>query len=335
MGNDGFLLRGYLPGDEVPITDIFNRVFAQGDPDFEPRDVGWWRWKFPGNPAGSHTLVAESPEGAVVAHYGGVPLVVRADGETFLFGQNCDCYSDPAARRGLKNPGTFVRLAQAYASTFARRGVDAVMYGMATPAHYRLGVRYLDYWMLRTQLLLTCRDPSRLPDWDWATHAVPIEAFDARADAFSTAQEARVRCFGRRDAAFLNWRFRDHPRRPYRAAFAKSGDREDYRGHVVVGMGKLASRRLGLLMDWWVAPDDAGAARSLLRWAGERAAQAGLHELAFLCPTSSPWFAKFQDFGFEVEPSPYVMIARAYEPRLPPSYLREHWWYTLADFDVV
>jgi hypothetical protein len=335
MGNGGYLLRDYLPGDEVPITDMFNRVFGPGDPEFVPRGVDWWRWKFPGNPAGSHTMVAEDPDGAVIAHYGGVPLAVRAEGETVLFGQNCDCYSDPAARRGLKNPGTFVRLAQAYASTFARPGVDAVMYGMATPAHYRLGVRYLDYWMLRTQLLLVCRDASRLPDWDWSTHAVETASFDARADAFSTALEARHRCFGRRDAAFLNWRFRDHPRRPYRAAFAKTGDRDDYRGHVVYASARMANRHMGLVVDWAVAPDDDGAARSLLRWAGERAGQAGHRELGFLCPTSSAWFRRFQEFGFEVEPSPYVMIAREYDARFEAAYLRDHWWYTLADFDVV
>ncbi|HYC77862.1 MAG TPA: hypothetical protein VEI02_09565, partial [Planctomycetota bacterium] len=78
FGNQGFVVRRRLAGDEEAIVDLFNRVFGPADPEYAPKDVPWWRWKYALNPAGAHTLVAEDPEGRLVAHYGGVPMVVRA-----------------------------------------------------------------------------------------------------------------------------------------------------------------------------------------------------------------------------------------------------------------
>jgi hypothetical protein len=324
-----------IPGDGEAVRTLINRVFGANDPAFVPYDDAWRAWKYERNPAGAHGLIAENPQGEIVGFYGGVPIRMAIRGASYLFGQNVDSCTDASERRGLKNPGTFVRVAQAYASTFARKDGDAVMYGMATKAHYRLGVRYLDYWMLRTQPMLVLRDPSRLPGWDWATHAVPTERFPAAADRFATEALADYPCVAVRDAAFLNWRFCERPGGAYRAAYAKSGDRDDYRGHAVFVEARFGERETALLADWFVRPGDEGAARSLLRFVAERAAQAGKEELVFVCPPSSPWFARFQEWGFAAEPSPYVMIARPYDPRLTSADLRADWYYTLADLDIV
>ena len=335
MTSSGFLLRTRVADDDAALIALFNRVFAHRDPTFVPHTLAWWRWKYSQNPAGSRNVVAEDAAGRVVAHYGGVPMRVRAEGETFDFSQNCDCFADESARRGLKNPGVVLRLAQAYASTYARLGQDAVMYGVGTPEAYRLGVKYLDYWMLRTQPILYSDDARRLPDWDPTTHAVPVDRFDARCDVFANAMESRYRCVGRRDAAFLNWRFAEAPHATYGLVRARTGDRDDHRGHAVFRVCEYLRRKTCLIVDWFVPPDDDGAARSLLRRIAEGGAVAGCEGVAFLCPVSSYWFARFQDWGFRAEPSGYVACARPYDARLPSAYLRDHWWYTFADFDVV
>jgi hypothetical protein len=335
MSGTGYLFRPRAVDDDPALVDLFNDVFGAGKSGFRPLSVEDWRWKFARNPAGSRHIVAEDERGALVGHYGGVPVRVRLDGADVLFSQNCDCFTALSARRGLKNPGLVVRLAQAYASTYARGEGDAVMYGVGNAEAYRLGVRYLDYWMLRTQPLLLCDDPRRLPEWDWATHAAPLARFDARADAFADRPLRRIRCAARRDAAFLNWRFCEAPGGPYRIFFARSGDRDDYRGHAVCRIHEFGGRRLCLLMDWWIEADDDGAARSLLRRVAEYGNGAGVEGVGFLCPVSSPWFLRFQDWGFRTEPSGYVACARPYDPRVTSDYLRAHWWYTFADFDVV
>jgi hypothetical protein len=208
------------------------------------------------------------------------------------------------------------------------------MYGLPIPEAYRIGMRYLDYWMLRSQYLLVCRDPSRLPDWAWEVHALEVDGFPAEVDDVAQRLEPAYRCVAKRDAAFLNWRFRDHWERPYRMAVARAGDGGPFRGHVVYRDGVFANRTLGLIVDWFVDPNDDGAARSLVRWATERGAQSGQHEVGFICPMTSVWFQQFQDWGFEVERTPYTMVARPYDQRFPPAWLRDHWYYTLADFDI-
>jgi len=336
MTASGYAIRAYRPGDEGVIVDMFNRVFGTADPEFRPRDVAYFDWKYLKNPAGFHSLVAEDPDGRVVAHYGGVPIAMRVDGASTAFGQNCDAYSDPAIRRGLRNPGTFVRLAQAYASTYAVPGVDAVMYGLPVPEHYRIGVKYLDYWMLRTQFQLTLRDGSRLPPWDWNTHAIEVTEFPEDVETLTRHLESTThRCVARRDAAFLNWRFARHPWGCYRMAVARPGNGGDVLGIAVYTKARFGQATRALLVDWYVDPESPGAAASLMRWVVERGTQDGLNDLVTIVPPTSVWWSAFLDMGFEAEPTPYVMTARPYDARLPSQWLRDHWYYTLADFDLV
>jgi Acetyltransferase (GNAT) domain len=334
MTGGGFCIRGAREGDEVAILDMLNRVFAPRDPAFRPRSDAWWDWKYRRNPHGSRSLVVEDPEGRVVGHYGGLLARMQAGAAEVRFSQSTDSVTDPAVRRGLRNPGTFVRLAQAWASSFGGSGCDGVMYGLPIPEAYRIGARYLDYWMLRPQPVLVCRDPARLPAWAWDVHAIEVPEFPPETDDAWTRIAPRYGCVLRRDAAFLNWRFRDHWERPYRMAVARAGSGGPLRGHVVYREGTFAGTGRALIADWFVDPDDAGAARSLLRWATERAAQGGHPDVLFSCPTTSVWFTRFQEWGFEVDRSPYVLVARPYDQRFPPAWLREHWYYTLADFDV-
>jgi hypothetical protein len=335
MTAGGYCIRRAVDGDARPILEIVNRAFGAQDPAYVPRGAEWWSWKYERNPHGSRSLVIEDPEGKVVGHYGGQIARMRTAGGEIAFSQSCDTVTDPLVRRGLRNPGTFVRLAQAWASTFGASGCDAVMYGLPIPEAYRIGARYLDYWMLRSQPMLICRDAARLPSWAWEVHALEVASFDHESDDAWQRIGPRYGCVARRDADFLNWRFRDHWEHPYRMAVARGGDGGPLRGHVAYRDGAFAGRRRGLIADWFVDPEDHAAGQSLLRWATERAAQAGHTEVTFVCPTTSPWFTQFQEWGFEVDRSPYVLVARPYDQGLPPAWLRSNWYYTLADFDVV
>jgi Acetyltransferase (GNAT) domain len=327
-------IRRATDADDAAILEILNRAFGARDPAFKPLGAEWWNWKYRRNPHGGRSLVIEDEGGRIVGHYGGVLARVEIDGEEACFSQSCDTVTDPLVRRGLRNPGTFVRLAQAWASTFGGSGCDAMMYGLPIPEAYRIGARYLDYWMLRSQFVLVCRDVARLPPWAWDVHAIEVAAFDGETDEAWRRLGPRYGCATRRDADFLNWRFRDHFEKPYRMAVARGGEGGPLRGHVVYRDGAFAGRRFGLIADWLADPSDENAGRSLLRWATERAAQGGQSELLFMCPTTSPWFTRFQDWGFEVERSPYTLVARPYDQRIPPAWLRAHWYYTLADFDI-
>ena len=52
-------------------------------------------------------------------------------------------------------------------------------------------------------------------------------------------------------------------------------------------------------------------------------------------PDWSAPFADFQERGWRVFPSPYSLTARSFDRRFDLGWLRENWWYTLADSDLV
>lgn len=334
MKGTGFSIRRAGPPDASAIADLMNRAFDGEFGPFMPCTTDWWHWKYASNPAGPHGLVVEDADGRIVGHYGGVPISMYVDGSEMRFGQNCDSCSDPSVRRGLRNPGMFVRLGQAYASTYGAPGEDAIMYGLPNRRVFRIGNRYLDYWILRQQWFLFLDGSISLPEQDPGVTVEVVDGFDARADHLFERLAARYRCVGRRDARFLNWRFRDAPGSPYRMAVARRGD-DHLCGYAVWRDAEMMGRRSGILLDWFADPADLVAAGALMRGVAERLAEEGLEAVLFVCPTSSEWFEVFQTWGYRVVPSPYMMTARPYSVDVEPEYLREHWYYTLADFDAL
>lgn len=332
MTQADFILRRSGPADAEAIAGLMTTAFDGGDP--HAFDAAWWHWKYSSNPAGFQGLVAQGAEGRIVGHFGGILFEVRADGGSFTFAQSCDTGIDPAMRGGLHNPGLFVRLAQAYTATFGVPGGSAVMFGFPNRRAYRMGSRYSDYWMLRQQWLLVSQGEA--PEAaDPGVDIQEVTSVDEDLTALCERLQPQYRCMTRRDARFLRWRFLDAPASPYRITLARSTSDGTLRAYAVHRLARLMDNDVGVLVDWLCDPDDRATAGSLQ--AAVRAHYCGLgrSRVVFLCPTTSPWFGAFQGWGFRAQPSHYVMTARPFVPELEPRYLREHWYYTLADFDIL
>ena len=97
MTGSGLFIRHAVPDDAEAIARLMTLAFAD-DEDAPPFTPAWWHWKYGANPAGYHGLVGLDRDGRLVAHYGGVPMRVNADGAWFTFGQNCDSCSDRVGR---------------------------------------------------------------------------------------------------------------------------------------------------------------------------------------------------------------------------------------------
>jgi len=328
----GLFIRESDPADAEAVASLMTHAFGDDDSQFV-FDPAWWRWKYAANPAGYHGLVAQDGDGRVVGHYGGVPMDVRADGEWLTFGQNCDSCSDPEVRRGLGNPGLFVRLAQAYANTFAIPGGDAVMYGLPNRSVYRIANRYMDYWTLRQQWMLVAQGEHHAPE-DTGVRIERATSFGDDVTALYERLTSSYRCMARRDARFLNWRFRDAPGAPYEITLARDATDGTLRAYAVHRRAQMMGHDVGVVVDWLCDPEDHAAGVAAQGAVRSRHSARDNQTVAFLCPTSSVWFGEFQRWGFRVVPSPYMMIGRPFVPQLEPRYLREHWYYTLADFDI-
>ncbi len=334
MLDQGYCLRLSTDDDAAAICALMQRAFDYGDGSNAALNLAWWRWKYRQNPEGCYSIVCEGPEGRLLGHYGGVPSRVRVDGRELTFGQNCDSCTDPEVRRGLRNPGMFVRLAQAYASSFSGFENNALMYGLPIRSAHRIGSRYLDYWLLRSQLGLVLEGDVALPPGDERVVVEPVGEPSVDHDEFARAAQQGFRCHGSRSRAFLNWRFVDHPHVRYQLAEARSGASGALRGCAAYRSARFRGRDFGLLMDVFAMPGDAAAVLALVRWAAARAARDGMSAVFFLTTPALPWFGLLQQWGFRAQTTDYVLAARPYAA-IDPAFLRAHWTYTLADFDIL
>jgi hypothetical protein len=93
--------------------------------------------------------------------------------------------------------------------------------------------------------------------------------------------------------------------------------------------------RWGVLVEGVVPPGAPGVGVFIWRGAPAPAAADEATAVALFLPEWSAWFERFQDAGFFVWPTDYYMVGRNFHPRFDMRWLREAWWYQLADSDLV
>ncbi|MCP3914194.1 MAG: GNAT family N-acetyltransferase [bacterium] len=318
-----YVIRPLASGDEGSLLVSFPAAFGK------ERSLPAWRWAYRDNPFGTRVFVAEH-EGAIVAQYAAWPMPTWVDGMRTSFCQIVDSMVHPAHRAGLKRPGLFVRVAEAFFDAYGGE-TDEVYYGWPVRANWRIGERYLGYERVGSQLVLTRPLVGTSPSLG---EVVRIERF---------GDEARwlyERCVGDwgastiRDARYLNWRYVDRPEHEYlRLAVREPGGA--LRGLCVARVADFGGERVALIADWLVPADEAAIAPVLLAALDASGRAGGATATAAFLPAWSPWFESFQGLGFRVAPTAYDLVARTYGPRIDGSFLRRHWWYQLGDTDLV
>ena len=337
-----YTIREYRPGDEVEILKTFNRVFGGVDPNFVPRTMEEWEWAYKHNPSGWRIYLAVHDDGRVLSQYAGIPERARIDGEPTFFTQAVDSMTDPSFRAGLKRPGLFVLTSRPYSDAYGGPppDKDAVVWGYPIPPAWRIGKRYMQSEVVRTQLKLVCEpDQLQLPPGGRLT-VEELERFPDDTHELFDAQAARSGAIAVRDKAHLDWRYVDKPG----ADYAKVAVRRDGRlvGLAVARPGVFSHDAGHLLADWLVgAPGRAGepfdleAAAELLAWWRDRAVAANAGPLTCVFPdTSAEWLA-LQEVGFRARDTVYFLTARNFVKQYDMRWLRRHWFYTLGNSDLV
>jgi hypothetical protein len=137
-----------------------------------------------------------------------------------------------------------------------------------------------------------------------------------------------------RDAAYLNWRFADHPRQRY-AMHGVSDSNGTLRGLCIARRADFVQRNLWCIADWLVPEDEPHVAEALLARTLRSAREADAHAAALILPEWSPWHLWFQERGFLAHPTPYRTVARPFNKRFDLEWLRTSWWYQWGDSDLV
>lgn len=324
-------IRPYRAGDEEAILATFNLVFGAGNEAFQPRTLEDWRYAYTDNPSGIRVWVAMR-DGLCAAHYASQPYRTQVEGEERVFGQIIDSMVHPEHRRGLKRPGLFAEVAQQMLRACCGPDKDLVTFGLPIDEAWRMGKTFLRYELVRRQTVLA-REPGPgdtiLPEGVAELESAPA---DARAlfDRCSATWGAAVI----RDAAYLDWRFVANPRHRYRL-FAVRDAAGGTRGLAVYRTGDWPFPGAGLVCDWLV-PHDEPEVGAQLRAALASAARAdGAPILLAIVPPWDAWSGRFQADGFGVRSLHYLMSGRDNDPRHHMAWLRDHWWYTLAEVDLV
>jgi len=336
-------IRALRPGDETSLLATFNLVFGARNPNFEPRTLERWRWAFERNPAGQRVFVALHG-GEVVAQYAALPQAVWIDGARRVFAQVVDSMVHPAHRGRNHGPGLFVETARAFFAEYGGPAKDWVHYGWPIARVQGLGEQHLAYDTLRTQLVLVREltlasapaQPAREPAHDPAPDIVvrDVERFDERAKWLWDRCADELRASAIRDAAYLNWRFADHPGARY-AMHGATDAAGGLRGLCIARRADFVQSHLWCIADWLVPSAEPAVAEALLERTLESARAAGAHAVALFLPEWSAWHRWFQERGFLAHPTPYRTVARPFTRRFDLHWLRSNWWYQWGDSDLV
>jgi hypothetical protein len=228
---------------------------------------------------------------------------------------------------------------------------DAVLYGYPMPRAEEMGQRFLGYRRLCVVDYL-CR-PINTTRRSGAARAAPgvresgadqvtidrIEHLGPEIDALYAALAATETCLLVRDAAYLQWRYLDHPEQPYEIYTARR--RGVLAGVMVLRPHHDSIANVCTIADWMVPDRHPSVIEALLSTATTRGRELDRWAVLAVFANNSEEHAILLARGFQVIPSATIMERRLTVwngpafPELADDFLIENWWYTIGDSDLV
>ena len=340
MSETSCVVRPYRPGDEHGIVALWNVVFGEGAPDFEPRTLAQWRWLWDENPMGRRIMVGVAPDGQIISHYGALPARIAIGGAVHVSAQMIDSMVHPDWRKGLQKEGVFLRTAKAFFEGYSQLPECAVHYGFPNRRVYPIGRRLLKYNPFIAPVPVVFRnffqdgdDDAVGRDHAQAADVVEVERFPAEVDALWSALAPSYPFAHVRDHAYLRWRYDACPWLPYRRYLIREKSSGTLRGWFVL---RTQWQKLPILAvtDWFGAPDDAPAMALALRTATAVARATGHARIEAWLPERHPAFGHALAAGFRTEPGLYVFCMNLFVERPTREEALAQWWYTIGDSDV-
>lgn len=322
-----FLIRPSKPGDERAILATFAHAFKGN------RSTDVWQWIYRDNPDGSQSLLCLSAGGEVAAHSGATFHRAVYEGEMVKIGQCRDAFSHPKFRSVMRGRvGLFAQTARSLFAQCEATGELAFYYGFASPSHWRLGSKLLDYregnnW---GRFLY---DTRKLPPGPGNTYGflTAKNQFGEEFDRLWRHREKNVKAAIVHDSRFLTWRFHPRSRRGYWIwTFTPhlSGEMAGYvifsqRGHkaMLLDFHFPAQPKVGL--DFW------GQIVEKLRWHG-------IKEIETWLSLNHPDLGKLREAGFTqcALPEDIKFGFRIFEGSPDWAALNEKFSFTMADSDL-
>jgi hypothetical protein len=306
------VIRPYQPGDEQEICRLFSSVFQLELP------LAVWRWKYLRAGQPPPVFVAEE-DGQIVCHFGALrQRLVWQETEGWGF----DCI-DTMAHPRQQGRGLFRRTVQAFMRELCE-GQSWFMYGFPTERHRRLGeilVGYEPVARVHTLQKAGRHFISTHRDLEAVFDVLPLDW-----DAQWRRLEPHFGLVNRRDRAFLAWRYWLRPGKRYRFVTIHGAP-----ALAVVGIDKNTA----YVMEFLAEPENTALARALLAGVETLIQAERISAMAAWFPAFA-WASRFlcRDGGFTANEAEHWLECRLFDRRFSASWLAEHFYYSLSDFDV-
>lgn len=326
------LAAGEASGAEKDILELFTPSFHV------QRSVEHWRWKYESNPWGRRNItVAYGPDGGLAAHYAGYPLpLVLSDGEDgprrdLLAMQIGDTMTEPRFRQVGRGPTSLLgRCIRHYYTAFCENRV-AFNFGFNTGNIQKFSMLFagahriepVGFWVR----------PAAPPPEPAGYKVERVHKVGAAFDRFFDRVAPFYGLLVRRDADFLRWRYLDCPDDP---PFVILAVRRYFRL-----VGYAVFRRRGDRLMWADSlfhPRHLRAAADLLRHALALPEHQGVEAVEAWFPPRPGWFWPYlSTLGFSARPEPndLALMLVPHLEKNAPDLLRERFYYTLGDGDLV
>jgi hypothetical protein len=336
MTQKKWIVRPYEPGDEEGIVKLFNEVFSEVNPKFEPRTLEEWYWQFRDSPLGNQTAVAVEEDGTVIGQYTSIPFPTWLRGGIEVTSQIVDSCVAAEYRRSLKREGAFLSVATHYFDTFAYGHPTVLCYGYPVPNAQRIGVRFLGYIpvLCPVQQLAfeaTAEKVEVIRAVGRNVEVEEVEKYDDRADALWERLKPEIGYTLVRDKKYLNWRFVNHPRVRYTCLQAVRGG--EVTGVLVFRIGWIGEK-IAPIVELFTAPGDVEVQAALTARAAGYALEQNHPRMEVWLPPNGKWFQAFHSWGFTQEDTRFNMINRLFADWMNEEWLMEHYFFSMGDSDI-
>jgi GNAT superfamily N-acetyltransferase len=347
-------------GQHGELVDLVGQLLhREGAHKAEVFSRAFWDWQHEALPTREAHVYVALGGGRIVGYYH-VPVYEVLIGDSVArAGVIQDVAMDPATR-GM---GLFRRLAEFAHADLPSRGVELIYtYPNALSIHTflkyngydRLGTYHSYLWVLRPDVLLERRTGSRLLGrlarpltslvrlWPGGhDRALEVEEVDQVTDATAEVfleSYARHAVRLRRDATYLNWRFKERPGSAYRIFIARKGQQTI--AAAVVKEDSILNCPALVLMDLVWRDGAEASARSLVGRIGREISEAMTPRPGLFFASGMNTFpAGFGRLGFlpipnRFDPRPLHVLLKTLVPL--PAHVRnpQRWALSLTDWDV-
>jgi len=208
--DDRFVTRAFRAGDETRILDLFARSFPHA-----PRTLEHFRWKYEHDPFGSGRIsITVDETGRLLGHYAGYAVPFRCDGRDVVAHQIGDTMTEPSIRHiGRGSSSILGRTALHFYATFCE-GQVGFNYGFNVANIQKFSLRFLRSDRVEPVAYRVAPPPApiaRYERWRRGYQLALVHAPGKEIDRFFERVAPAYGFLIRRDAAYLRWRYFDHP----------------------------------------------------------------------------------------------------------------------------